>query len=139
MRARVFRVHRRVVDWLPSRLAFRDIVAINIAVTDGSDWAPEVVMVLGVEHGYERVVKGDRRERHKARAVLDTHLFCGYELAYERVIGWWTDHEPEAGGLSLLRRTLCTGLYSIVLDFVVVSCPFLAGERNRRTWPKLRP
>src|SRR6516225_3107931 len=137
MRARVFRVHRRVVDWLPSRLPFRGVVAVNIAVTDGSDWAPEVVMVLGVEYSDERVVEANRRERHKPRAVADTHLFCGYELAYERMIGWWTNHEPEPSSLGLLRRTLCTGLAAIVLDLVIVSSPLLALQRNRRTWPKL--
>src|SRR5215471_231324 len=135
--ARVFGVHRRVIDRLPSRLAFRDVIAVNIAVTDGSDRSPEVVMVLGVEHSYERVVEADSRERHKPRAVTDTHLFCGYELAYERVIGWWTDHEPEPCSLGLLRRALCTGLAAIVLELVIVSCPFLARQRNRGIWPEL--
>src|SRR4029077_18307826 len=115
MRARVLRVHRRIVDRLPSRFAFRDVVAVNITITDGSDWAPEVVMVLGVEHGYEPVVEANRRERHKPRAVADTHLFGGYELTYEWMIGWWTDHKPEPGGLGLLRRTLCTSLERFAL------------------------
>src|SRR5215467_4671528 len=94
-------------------------------------------MVLGVEHSYERLVEPNRHERHEPSAVADTHLFCGYELAYERMIGWRTDHEPEPGGLRLLRRTLGTGLPAIVLDLVVVGCPLLALQRDRRTWPKL--
>ena len=56
MRARIFRVHWRIVGRLPSCLAFREVIAVNITIPDGSDWAPEVVMVLGVEHSYERVV-----------------------------------------------------------------------------------
>src|SRR5262249_43791922 len=94
-------------------------------------------MVLGIEHSYERLVEADRRQRHKPRAVADTHLFCGHELAYERMVGWWTDHEPEPGGLGLLRRTLCTGLAAVVLNLVVVGCPFRALQRNRRSWSKL--
>jgi hypothetical protein len=124
-------------DRLPSRLAFRDVVAVNITITDGSDWAPEVVMVLSIEHGYERLVEANRRERHKPRAIADTHLFGGCELTYEWMVGWWTDHEPEPGGLGLLRRTLCTGLAAVVLELVIVSCPFLARQRNRRIRPKL--
>src|SRR5262249_62248092 len=101
------------------------------------DWPPEVVVVLGVEHSDERLVEANRRERHEPCAVADTHLFCSYELAYERMIGRWADHEPEPRGLSLLRGTLCTGLATIVLDLAVVGCPLRALQRNRRTWPKL--
>src|SRR5215831_9997768 len=36
-----------------------------------------------------------------------------HELAYERMVGWWTDHEPQPGGLALLRLTLCTGLAAV--------------------------
>src|SRR6476620_9836135 len=43
----------------------------------------------------------------------------------------------EPGGLGLLRRTLCTGLAAVVLYLVVVSCPFRALQRNRRSWSKL--
>src|SRR5437870_3419851 len=43
MRARVFRVHRRVVDRLPSSLTVSGRVAINIAIANCRDWPPEVV------------------------------------------------------------------------------------------------
>src|SRR3981081_1195106 len=39
MRARIFRVHRRVVDRLPSRLTIGGRIAISIAVTYCRDWA----------------------------------------------------------------------------------------------------
>src|SRR5712664_4825468 len=45
MRARIFRVHRRVVDRLPSRLTLGGRVIVNIAVANSGDWPPEVVMV----------------------------------------------------------------------------------------------
>src|SRR4029434_603266 len=51
----IFRMHRRVVDRLPGRLAFRGVVAVNIAVTNGSDWAPERVLVLGINYSDTRV------------------------------------------------------------------------------------
>src|SRR3954462_9765157 len=60
-------------------------------------------MVLGIEHSYERLVEADRRQRHQPRAVADTHLFRGHELAYERMVGWWTDHEPCVDGSELAR------------------------------------
>src|SRR4029077_1138158 len=128
MRTRVFRVHWRIVDRLPSRLAVREVVAVNITITDGSDWAPEVIMVLGVEHGYERILEANGRERHEPRAVADTHLFGDYELTHEWMIGWCTDHEPEPGGLSLLRRTFLTILSAVILYLVVISCPFIARQ-----------
>ena len=61
MRARVFRVHRRVVDWLPTRLTISGRIAINIAVSNCRDWPPEIVMVLGVEHSDKRLVETNRR------------------------------------------------------------------------------
>src|SRR5215471_3189884 len=45
MRARIFRVHRRGGDRLPGCLTFGGWVAIDIAVADGRDRPPEVVMV----------------------------------------------------------------------------------------------
>jgi hypothetical protein len=39
-------MYRRVVDRLPRCLAFRRVVAVDVAVTDGGDWAPECVLVL---------------------------------------------------------------------------------------------
>jgi len=55
------------------------------------------------------------------------------------MIGLRTDHEPEAGSLGLLRRPLCTMLSTIVLELVVIGCPLLALQRNRRARPELRP
>src|SRR5439155_21625989 len=44
----VFRVHRRGENRLPSCLTIGVRVAIDIAVANGRDWPPEVVMVLGI-------------------------------------------------------------------------------------------
>src|SRR5262249_41835277 len=113
------------------------LVVIDIAVANGSDRAPELVVIFGIEYGDERVVKPNRHERHEPRAVDDTHLLCGHELAHERMIGWRTRHEPEPGGLGLLRRSLHTFPSTIVFEFIVVGRPLLAFQRNRRAWPKL--
>src|SRR5215813_4295909 len=137
MRTRVLRVHRRGVDRLPRWIAISIRVAINVAVANCCDWPPEIVIVFGVEHSDERVVKPNRDERHEPRAVLDTHLLGGRELTYERVIGLWTSHKPEPGSFGLLVRSLRTGLSTIVFEFVEVGCPLLALQRNRPIWPEL--
>src|SRR6476660_5243195 len=50
VRTWVFRVHRRVGDRLPSGLAIRGWVAIDIAVTNCRDGPPEIVVILGIQH-----------------------------------------------------------------------------------------
>src|SRR6516162_10555535 len=62
MRARIFRVHRRVVDRLPGRLAIGARVAVNIAIANWRDWSPDVVMVIGIDRSNYRVVEADRYE-----------------------------------------------------------------------------
>src|SRR5262249_57392867 len=42
MRTRIFRVHRRVVDRLPGRLAIGLRVVVDVAIANGGDRAPEV-------------------------------------------------------------------------------------------------
>src|SRR5579863_9484037 len=106
MCAGVLRVHRRIVEWLPSCLAICIRVGINIAVANCRDWPPKVVMVLGVEYSDIRVIEANRHQRHKPRAVADTHLLRGHKLAYKRMIGLRTDHEPEPGSFGLLVRSL---------------------------------
>src|SRR5260370_3729736 len=137
MRARVFRVHRCVGDRLAGWLTIGGRVAIDIAVANCRDRPPEVVVVLGVQYSDERVVEAKRHERHEARAVDDTHLLCGHELAYEGVIGGWCTDEPEPCRLGLLGCSLRTVLSAIVLDLIVVCCPLCAVQRNRRRWPKV--
>jgi hypothetical protein len=67
-------------------------------------------MLLGVEYDDQRIVEANRHERHEPRAVADTHLLCGHELAYKGVIGLRAGHEPEVGSFGLLSRSLATGL-----------------------------
>src|SRR5712672_1881718 len=55
MRAGILRVHRRIGDRLPSRLAVGSGVAIDIAVADRRDRSPEIILVLGVQHRDDRV------------------------------------------------------------------------------------
>src|SRR5229473_5716817 len=137
MRARIFGVHRGVGDRLPGCVTISGRVAIRIAVTNRRDRPPEVVMVLGVQHGDDRVAEPNRHQRHEPRAVDDAHLLCGHELAYEGVIGHrWTD-EPEPGRLGLLGGSLRAVLATVVFELVVIGCPFLALQRNRRAGPKL--
>src|SRR4249919_3345397 len=55
MGARVFRMHRRVGDRLPRRLTVGGGVAIIIAIANCRNRSPEVVVVLGIQHGDDRV------------------------------------------------------------------------------------
>src|ERR1700747_2009644 len=46
MRARVFRVHRRVGDRLPGCVTISGRIAIDIAIANGCDRSPKIVVVL---------------------------------------------------------------------------------------------
>src|SRR6516165_9242467 len=137
MGARVFRVQRRLGDRLPTWLAIRGRVTIDIAVTNCRDRPPEIVMVLGVQNRDECVVDGNASEGHKPRAIYDIHPLGNRELSQEGEIGHWTGDEPEACGLGLLWRSDRALLCAIALDLVEVFRPFRAIEWNRRAWPEL--
>src|SRR5437763_4502128 len=72
--ARVFRVHRRVEDRLPGCLTIGGWVAVDVAVANGRNRPPEVVMILAIQHGDDRVVKANRYKRHETRAFDDAQL-----------------------------------------------------------------
>src|SRR5712671_3368260 len=133
----VFRVHRRGEDRLPGCLTIGGRVAVDIAVANGRDRPPEAVMVFRVQHGDDRVVNRKRNERHETRAVEDTHLLCGHKLACERVISRCRTEGPEPRDLGLLGASLRAVLPTIILELVIVGCPLLALQRNRRAWPEL--
>src|SRR5262245_13914757 len=114
MRARILRVHRRVLDRLRSWVTFGSRFAVDVTVANCRDWPPEVVVVLGVEYSDERVVEADCHERHESRAVGDTHLLRGRQLAQKGVIGLRTGHKPESRGFGLLGSSLQTDLSAIL-------------------------
>src|SRR4029453_16800845 len=105
---------------------------VGIAVANGGDRPPEIVVILGVQYRDERVVEPKRQIRHEARAIDDVHLLYGDELAYERMIGSRCADEPEPGRLGLLFVSPGAALGTILLDLIVVRRPFLAVERDRR-------
>src|SRR5439155_13449185 len=112
-------------------------VAVVVAIADGGDRSPEVVVVLGVQYSNDRIGDPNRDQRHEPRTVDDTHLLRDHQLPDKRMIGHrWTD-QPEPGRLGLLDRSLGAVLSAIILEFVVVGCPLLALQRNRRLWPEL--
>ena len=69
MGAWIFGMHRRVVDRLPGCLAFGGGVAVDIAVADGRDRAPERVLVLGVQDGDHSVRFRGGYHCHESSAV----------------------------------------------------------------------
>src|ERR1700730_15482267 len=125
-----------VGDRLPGRLTISSRVAVDIAIADGRDRPPEIVMVLGVQHGDGRIRDPDRHQRHEPRAVDDAHLLGDHELACERVISHRRTDEPKAGNLGLLDRSLGTDLSAVLLELVIVGCPLLAIQSNRRGVPE---
>ncbi|HZR03122.1 MAG TPA: hypothetical protein VFA81_08120 [Burkholderiales bacterium] len=66
MRTRIFGVHRRIEQRQPSAVALGGVVAVEIAVTNGANRAPEVVRELGVENGDQRVVRCDGNDRERS-------------------------------------------------------------------------
>src|SRR5262249_10790956 len=46
MRARILRMHRRIINWLPGRLTVGSRVVVDITVANSSNRPPKVVMVL---------------------------------------------------------------------------------------------
>src|ERR1700722_16779856 len=55
MRAGVFGMHRRGSDWLPSCLALGGRIVVNVAVTNGCDRPPEVVIIFGIQNCEDRI------------------------------------------------------------------------------------
>ena len=68
VRARVLRMHRRVVDWLPGRFTLGSRVTIYVAVADRSDRSPELIVILGVEQCDRGVCQGYYEKCHEPRA-----------------------------------------------------------------------
>src|SRR5262245_30223947 len=95
MRARIFWMHRRVVDWLPGRVAFGRRIFVDIAVADGGHWAPEIVVVFSVEHRDAGIGGGNGRQRHETRAVDDTHLLRLRQLPHDRIGTLRAGDEPK--------------------------------------------
>src|SRR5258706_11719879 len=95
-------------------------------------------MVLGCKTRYQRIVSTNRNERLEPCTGARPHLLCRHELSCEGLVGLWADHEPEPGGLGLLRRSLRTVFAAIVFELVEVCGPVLALQRNRRARPEMR-
>src|SRR6202171_6037316 len=84
---RVFRMHRRVVDRLPSSLKRDSRIAGQVAITNCSDGPPEVIVILGIHDCDVGVCFRHGDERHKSCAVRDIH-FLGYDqLARDGMVG----------------------------------------------------
>ena len=127
----------RIVDGLPRRVELGGRIVIGIAVPDRRDRAPELIVILGIEDGDERV--GDRcgDQRHEPCAVDELHLLRSNQLANDGVIADRARDEPELPVLGLARRPLFARLAAQGFDLVVVSRPFRAGQRDRRLRSKL--
>src|SRR3954447_10008734 len=138
MRAWIFRMEWRVVDRVPDRVTLRIGIVVDVAIPNGRDRAPEIVVIFGVEHCDEGIVSGQCDLRHEPGAVEKIELPGSGYLAHYRIVDDRPRSQPEAGVLGLPRGALAAGSSTERLDFVVVGGPLLAVERNRRLRAELR-
>ena len=138
VRARVLRVHRRVDQRRPAGIGLGGVVAVELAVADGGDRAPEVVGVLGIEHGDQRFVHRLRRGGVEARVAQHVAPGLQRHRAQHAVVDGRQRVVPEARDLGLLRRAARAGLAAQRLDLVEVARPGGAGQRRRRGRAELR-
>src|SRR5262245_47979899 len=118
MGTRKFGMHWRIVDWLPRRLAISRGVVVDIAIANGRDWAPEIVMIFGIEHGDVSVVQTNRHQGHEPRAIENAHLLGGHESTNKRMVGIWACHKPKTSGLRLFCCSLCADFSTIFFDLI---------------------
>ena len=124
----IFRVQRRVDEWLPVGHAVGLVVTLEISVTDGSDWAPEIVRVLGIEHRDVGIRCSHFRQSEQA-CILQQHSSAARgELADDRLPGGGTHHRPEACYLRLLGRPQRALVPAQVFNLVIVPDPLPAGQ-----------
>ncbi len=102
-------MHQGIVDRLPRGVALGAGIVILIAVANGRDRTPELVVILGVEHCNRCVGAGHRGKSHEPRTVDHAHLLCLHHLADDRFRALRPGDEPEAGVLGLPIRPLGAG------------------------------
>ena len=133
----LFRMRRRRADRLPSGIAFGSRIAVEIAVANGGDRPPELIFILGVEHGNKCIGSRDRAEREQARAINDAGLLGHNNPSQDGVINSAIHRQPETRVLCLPCGALCAIAASNILDLIVVGGPLLAIEWYRRCRPEL--
>ncbi len=138
MRARVLRVHRRIDQRHPVRVGFGGVVAVAIAIADGGHRTPELVVVLGVEHGDGRIVHGLGDGHQQARVARGIAPGPFGHRIHHAVIDRRKRGFPESGLLQLRRRALRAVASAQRLDLVVIARPGDAVQRRRRHRPELR-
>ena len=61
MGTRILGVHRGLGEWLPSWVAICSWIAVDIAIANSCDRAPEFVVVLGIQYRDQCVIHRDSR------------------------------------------------------------------------------
>src|SRR5215510_16152317 len=138
MRARIFRMHWRVGNRLPSRFAFGRRIVVDIAIANRSDRAPEVVVVLGVEYRNAGIRGSHGYDGHEPRTVDQIHLLSNHDLPSDRIGALRAGDKPETSIFGLSGGTAGAVSRAECLDLIVVLGPFRAFERNRRLCTELR-
>src|SRR5215472_8631901 len=96
------------------------VVAIDVAISDGGNRAPEVESVLGVKYRDVGIRSCHLRKSEQAGILQQRSSRSPGELAEDRVPCSRPRHAPEASYLGLLGGTQRALLSAQVFDFVVV-------------------
>src|SRR5256885_2051174 len=113
---------------LPGRNRLRRRIVVDVTVADRGDRAPELILVLGIEHGDVRIRLSGGHYRHESRAVDHRHVLAGDDLTRDWLIDRWPGSQPELGILGLPRGAPDAVPFTQVLDLVIILGPLLAGQ-----------
>src|SRR5690349_12180507 len=133
----VFGMQRGDVERLPCRVALRLVIAVDVAVADGSHWPPEQIVPFCFVHRLHCISLGNSQQGHKSRCIDHRHILGYRDLPHPSVVGDRTSRQPEACSFSLLWRAFGAVLLADFLDLVVVTRPSVALEIGRRAWTEL--
>src|SRR5690348_11586323 len=71
MGTRIFGMQWCIVQWFPGRVALGLVVAVDVAVADGSHWPPEQIVPFCFVHRLDGISLGNGHQGHKSRRIDD--------------------------------------------------------------------
>src|SRR5215831_1674026 len=128
MGAWILGVHRGVDEREPGGIPLGGVIAVDVTVANRGDWPPEVVVILRVEYGDERIVDRLRGDGKQAGVLRGLSPRRGGDRPHHRKVDQGPDVGPEAGDVRLFRTPLCAVLGAEGLDLVVIARPQGTGE-----------
>src|SRR5262245_28581707 len=78
-------------------------VVIGISGANGSDWAPEIIEILGIESGDEAVCHGKVDQAEKPRVLPRVQFFLSRDDPRDAIPPGWRTFVPESGDFTLFE------------------------------------